>query len=381
MSCPRMVDWDRVERLRSKGVDWESIADDEKVNFTPPAGVDDAGKALKTLYYSRKSGKPRSGGKKSSQEKAKGPFSLKSRLLPWGLTITILSAIWFPLAYEFSLVGFLVPAIPYVLLILVLGVIFIAASFVLGTAHIRENWKKPVTIGIVIGLILPGMFALISVGLNVPILYQANLSEPGGWESESPRNAVWEIGGLPTYFFLGSIACPFCSASSWAMYEALSNVGTLSGVKYGYSNPNDTAGPNTPEVELYAASLSSSYLSLDVKEGADRYMITTPSLTTQEQAYVSFYDVGGGIPFVVVGGMFIHTNSFVQPDILAGMTTTQVMDILENPSSNPTVYNDIHGQQLYIEAYFVKSDQIAGVTPPTFGSDETAVMNYVGQIK
>jgi hypothetical protein len=36
-----MVDWDRVEQLRSKGWDWERIAADPKVGFHPEASVHD----------------------------------------------------------------------------------------------------------------------------------------------------------------------------------------------------------------------------------------------------------------------------------------------------------------------------------------------------
>jgi hypothetical protein len=47
-----MVDWERVEKLRSKGKDWNFIAKDKKASFTPPEGIDDAGKALEALFYS-----------------------------------------------------------------------------------------------------------------------------------------------------------------------------------------------------------------------------------------------------------------------------------------------------------------------------------------
>lgn len=376
-----MVDWDRVEKLRSKGLDWETIADDEKVEFTPPQGVSDAGKALKTLYYSKKSTKAGSSGsrsKKSAEEEKH--FDWKLALMPVGLCIAVFGLLWFPFAYETSLVGFLVPAIPYVLLVIVGGAILLAASFVMGTGHIGEIWKKPVAIGIVLGLMIPGAIALTDSSLGVPTLYASTISEPGGWESETPRNSAWNINGLPVFFFMGSIACPYCSASSWAMYQTFNNVGSLTGEVTGTSNPNDVY-PNTPEMEFVNAQLSSNYISLDVKEGDDDFSTAVlPTLSTVEQAYVATYDSDGSIPFVVIGGMFIHVGSLVDPSVLSGLSPAQVKGILADPSSNQNVYNAIHEPQLYLEAYIVKADQMSGITPPTFGSDETNVMDIVSAI-
>jgi hypothetical protein len=50
-----MVDWDRVEQLRSKGWDWDQIAEDEKVGFHPDASVHDPGRALRGLYHRQRS--------------------------------------------------------------------------------------------------------------------------------------------------------------------------------------------------------------------------------------------------------------------------------------------------------------------------------------
>jgi hypothetical protein len=54
-----MTDWERVAKLRTKGVSWEVVARDEKVGFHPPDGSND-GRALKAIYYRRKSNTSRS---------------------------------------------------------------------------------------------------------------------------------------------------------------------------------------------------------------------------------------------------------------------------------------------------------------------------------
>lgn len=55
-----MTDWERVAKLREKGVDWDEIAGDPKVEFVPPKGTD-GGRALKSLYFARRSRAERTG--------------------------------------------------------------------------------------------------------------------------------------------------------------------------------------------------------------------------------------------------------------------------------------------------------------------------------
>jgi hypothetical protein len=55
-----MTDWERVEQLRADGVSWDKVASDRKAGFHPPPGAD-AGRALRTLYFQRRSRSSRSG--------------------------------------------------------------------------------------------------------------------------------------------------------------------------------------------------------------------------------------------------------------------------------------------------------------------------------
>lgn len=49
-----MTDWNRVEKLRSKGASWEEVATDRKVGFEAPPGSDPS-RAIKALYFRRRS--------------------------------------------------------------------------------------------------------------------------------------------------------------------------------------------------------------------------------------------------------------------------------------------------------------------------------------
>ena len=213
-------------------------------------------------------------------------------------------------------------------------------------------------------------------------LSQNLVSQPGGWQGESPRNAVWASGGLPVVFYEGSVACPYCGASNWPFLLALEQFGTLTGITYGYSNPNDVY-PATPEVSLGTATYQSTYLSLDVKEGNVNTSTSQgmPSLSATESSYVNAYDQQGAIPLYFAGGMYFHLGSVFDPAVLSGLSDSQVQAILANASLNPSVYNAIHAEELYYEAYFVVSDQVAGITPPSSVTSQSAVMTIVDQIR
>src|SRR5271170_647676 len=120
-----MVDWDRVEQLRSKGWDWEEIAEDPKVGFTADAASGDPGRALRVLYHRRRGRSP-----KKEEEPKKGlknVDAVESRwtLLRIGYLLVPVVAVWFAIAYVApSPVGLILPAIPYIALVLI-GVVFV----------------------------------------------------------------------------------------------------------------------------------------------------------------------------------------------------------------------------------------------------------------
>src|SRR5208282_1828723 len=119
-----MVDWDRVEELRSKGYDWDRIADDPKVGFHPDRSVEQPGRALRGLYHRQRSRERRRGEtpaaavgpSKQDREKAERKWTL-ARI---GYLLVPIFGIWFALAYLVpSPVGLVLPAIPYLALVLV----------------------------------------------------------------------------------------------------------------------------------------------------------------------------------------------------------------------------------------------------------------------
>ncbi len=348
-----MVDWEAVERLRSKGWDWDRIATDPRTEFHAEEGMGEPGRALRALYYQRRSRQQRrpgpGGGSRKSDELSDRPRWSLARV---GMIVAPAFGIWLALALLFpSPVGTYLPAFP------VLVVVFLAAVFVLAFGLLRasERWnttlRNGVVVGVVLGFVLAGGFGLSAVLGGCPTLSSSLGPEPAQWEKAS--NPAWQVSGAPVFFFYGSIACPYCSASSWAVQFALSKLGSLSGTYYDHSSLTDVY-PGTPEVVLASATLQSQWVSIDILESTDNAQITYPAFPScTEQAYVSAYD-SSGIPFVVVNGQYIHAGTLVDPSQLSGLNATTVQSQIAQQQG--VAWNAVESQGYFLLAYLVKAN-------------------------
>ncbi len=375
-----MVDWDRVERLRSKGWDWDRIAADEKVDFHAEEGAGEPGRAMRTLYYQRRSRRqrqPGEGGKGARGEEA-GEEGSRWSLARAAYIVTPLFGVWFVLALVFpSPVGVYVSAIP------VLAIVLFASAAVLAFSLIRsvEKWNRvfrnSAIIGLIVGIVIAGGFGLAAVSQGCPSLTSAYSAQPQSWNKAA--NSPWTDNGAPVLFFYGAYACPYCSASSWAVYYAAHKLGTVSGIQYGHSSPNDVY-PSTPEVLLDTLSLQSQYMALEVSENHDPLVTAgiTPGSCIQ-QAYVSAYD-SGGIPFLVVNGQYFHVGTVVPPQnstsgfSLNSYTGPQIMGELNNQSG--PAWDDISPGAFWVLAFMVKANNGA----PASVASIPQVQQDLGQI-
>ncbi len=319
-----MVDWESVERLRSKGWDWDRIASDESVEFHAEADSGEPGRQLRALYYQRRSKASRRGGAEGGKAAKSGKLDSRAKwtLARAGWIAVPAVGVWALLAYIYpSPVGVYLPAYP-VLLILLLVAVFVLAFALLRTA---ERWntiyRNAVVMGCVVGLAVAGVFAVVAISGGCPTLTPAGNTLPtngaiGTW-TEYGGNPTWTSGGHPVFFFYGSIGCPYCSASSWAFYWALERFGTVQGLELGHSNPGDVY-PSTPELSFVNAQLTSNFVAIHILESdVDTNTVPPAPSSCIDQAYISAYDGGtNGIPFAVVGGQYVHTGSVVDPSQL-----------------------------------------------------------------
>ncbi|MCI4335609.1 MAG: DUF929 domain-containing protein [Thermoplasmata archaeon] len=347
-----MADWDRVERLRSKGWDWDKIAGDERVDFHAEEGAGDPGRALRALYYQRRSRaqrRPSGGGKSGSGDDMADPTRPKWTFARIGFILTPLVGVWALLAYIFpSPIGVYVSAIP----VLAVALFASAAVLTFGLLRTADRWnptmRNTVAIGCVLGLVIAGGFGLAAISQGCPSLTSSTQSEPDSFLKAN--NGAWQENGAPVFFFYGASGCPYCSASSWSMWYALKAFGTVSGVQYGSSSPTDSF-PNTPEIIISYLSVQSKYVSLVSAENLDGVAVgPTPSSCIQ-QAYVSAYDTSG-IPFIVLNGQYYHQGTLVDPGQLSGLNATQIMGQIQAQSG--VAWNAISPAAYWMMAYLVK---------------------------
>jgi len=358
-----MVDWDRVEELRSKGWGWDEIADDPKVGFHPDTSVQEPGRALRGLYHRQRSRRRRqnetpaaSTPTKQDRDKAERKWTLP-RI---GYLLTPIFAIWFVIAYLVpSPVGLVLPAVPYLALALVVAAfLLLFGLFRSSGARWSKAYRTTLVTGVVFGLVISGVIALAGVlFFGCPYLPPASsgTSEPAaGWISVSA--SPWHQGGLPVVYFFGATWCPYCSASSWAIWKALSGFGTVTGV--GYLN---SAEDNIPEVDLSSAQVTSSTPTISFVPSVDTSGVTgTFPATTNcvEQAYVSAYS-GSSIPFVVINGVYVHGGStLISPSDVSSYTIAQLQS--QVGSASGAAWNVVQGQTWWMMAFMAKS---AGATP------------------
>jgi len=356
-----MVDWDRVEELRSKGWDWDKIADDPKVGFHPDTSVQETGRALRGLYHRQRSRQRRQGPapeaappSKEEREKAERKWTLPRV----GYLLVPIFGIWFVIAYIVpSPVGLILPAIPYLALALVLvAFLLLFGLFRSSGKRWTKVYRTTLVAGIVLGLVVSGVIALGGIlFFGCPVLPSASsaTTQPGaGWTSVSV--SPWHENGLPVVYFYGATWCPYCSASSWAIWKALSGFGTVSGTSLMYSGED-----SIQEIVLANAQYSSSYITFLVSEDTSGVTGNFPSTSNcVEQAYVSAYS-GSSIPFVAVNGQYIHGGSSLisPPNQFGSETPQQVWSEVQN--ENGTAWSVVQGQTWWMMAFMAKS---AGAT-------------------
>jgi Domain of unknown function (DUF929) len=358
-----MVDWESVERLRSKGWDWDRIAADERFDFHAEANSGEPGRQLRALYYQRRSKTARRGGDGSKTGKsAKLDDSPRWTLARAGWIAVPAVGLWTLLAYVSpSPIGAYLPAYPYLIIALLVAVFVLAFALLRTTDRWNTTYRNGVIVGAVLGLVIAGGFGIVAISQGCPTLTPAGSALPsngalGSWTLYS-GDPTWQQGGHPVFFFYGSIGCPYCSASSWAFFWALERFGSIQGLTLGHSSIGDI-DPATPELEFVNAQYTSSYIGLHVLEADDDSSTAPPAPSScTDQAYISAYDGGNnGIPFIVQGGQYVHVGTVDDPAQIQplGLTPAQVLGQVLNQSG--TAWGYIAPNAYMLTAIMLKSD-------------------------
>ncbi|HEX4434360.1 MAG TPA: DUF929 family protein [Acidimicrobiales bacterium] len=143
--------------------------------------------------------------------------------------------------------------------------------------------------------------------------------------------------GKPLITYVGAEYCPYCAAERWALAVALSRFGTFQNLSGTHSSGSDIY-PNTQTLSFYGSSYSSAYVDFQPVEEAtnqqvgDSYQsLQTP--TAAQNALMAKFDTQGSIPFLDIANRYVITGSSFSPQVLQGLSRSQIAAALTNPTS------------------------------------------------
>lgn len=190
----------------------------------------------------------------------------------------------------------------------------------------------------------PGTSQLSADVLAALSVSPATLDAVGGGGAVVPPSSVGGRGtvlrgadGKPEITYVGAEYCPYCAAERWGLAVALSRFGTFSHLSGTQSSGTDVY-PNTQTLSFYGSSYSSSYVDFQAVEEATNQQVggayqTLQVPTAGESALLSSYDPQGSIPFLDIGNKFVINGASYSPQVLQGLSRSQIAAQLNDPSS------------------------------------------------
>jgi hypothetical protein len=176
--------------------------------------------------------------------------------------------------------------------------------------------------------------------------------------------------GKPLITYIGAEYCPFCAAERWSLAVALSRFGTFENLSGTHSSDSDEF-PDTQTLSFYGSSYSSPYVDFQAVEeatnqpdGSSYQALQAP--TAAQTALMAKYDAQGSIPFLDIANRYVITGSSFSPQVLQGLSRSQIAADLSNPDS--AVAQAIDGAANDITAAIAS---VTGNQPSSVGSSAT----------
>ena len=176
--------------------------------------------------------------------------------------------------------------------------------------------------------------------------------------------------GKPLITYIGAEYCPFCAAERWSLAVALSRFGTFENLSGTHSSDSDEF-PDTQTLSFYGSTYSSPYVDFEAVEEAtnqpdgNSYQ-ALQSPTAAQTALMAKYDTQGSIPFLDIANRYVITGSSFSPQVLQGLSRSQIAADLSNPDS--AVAQAIDGAANDITAAIAS---VTGNQPSSVGSSAT----------
>ncbi|HEY6296805.1 MAG TPA: DUF929 family protein [Streptosporangiaceae bacterium] len=278
------------------------------------------------------------------------------------------------------------------------GIVALVAAIAVTFVLIKLNTKTapPPTSSGANGQVGAASAAIIGQVTSVPASALEAVGNGGGEVTARPialGGAPLAANGKPEMFYFGSEYCPYCAAERWAMIVALGRFGTFSGLAIIRSAAADGAGeaepyPDTATWTFAKATYSSPYLDFTSVENLSNIpdpstggYTTLETPTAAQQALVAKFDGppyvppanAGAIPFIDFGNKYGIFGASYSPQVLAGLSWSQIAGDLSNPDS--AVGDAIGGTANYLTAAIcaMTGNQPASACTATVRSLETQI--------
>jgi len=176
--------------------------------------------------------------------------------------------------------------------------------------------------------------------------------------------------GKPLITYIGAEYCPFCAAERWSLAVALSRFGTFTNLSGTHSSDSDVY-PDTQTLSFYGSSYASPYVEFQAVEEATNQPVggsyaTLQTPTAAQSALLAKYDPTGSIPFLDIANRYIISGASYSPQVLQGLSRSQIAAQLKDPSS--AVAQAIDGTANDITAAIVA---VTGNQPTSVSSSAT----------
>jgi hypothetical protein len=207
----------------------------------------------------------------------------------------------------------------------------VTVSLTRSPAHLTASESAaPAAVARQVTSVPAGTLSRVSPGRVVTPLHQVASSGP-----------PLTVNGKPAIVFVSEESCPFCAAERWSLTVALSHFGTWDHLGVTTSAANDIF-PGTATLSYRTAQYHSSRLTLQTTELTDNAGHALQAATSLDRQLISQYDVppyvnsadqSGAVPFLDIGNRYILAGAQFDPQVLAGLSATQIAADLRDPSS------------------------------------------------
>ncbi len=191
-----------------------------------------------------------------------------------------------------------------------------------------------------------------------------NPGDPPGEMIRIAGSTTLAPGGKPELVYVGGEFCPYCAAERWAIVDALERFGSFSGLQEMVSSPSDVY-PSTHTFTFVKAHYTSAYITFDPNEIYSNVPDPStgyykPLQTPSAKVSALFAEYGKApyqndspsrpesFPFLDIANRFDIYSVQYSPQVLRGLTWSQIATDLSNPRS--PVAQAIVGSANYLTA-------------------------------